>query len=255
MKGIKLAIVFAFLLSAGSLAGNWYLFQQYDLERAAREDLESQIVQLEERNASQESQLKLNREELERLNSQIQDETEKSSSLQEKLSQAEAEADGLRKRVSDLEEENEELKAPAVLSPVTETEVVEEGEGPSELVPAPDVVPVPMPVVKPAVVPAPPEPKAVLPAVPAASAPAPAAPAVDERPKQVLSVNRKFNFAVVNFGSRDKLQVGSLLQVEQNGKPVGRLQVEKLYENFSACTILEENKPSSIKEGDLVRLA
>ena len=106
MKGIKFAVVFAFLLSAGSLAGNWYLFQQYGLERAAREDLESQIVQLEERNASQESQLKLNREELGRLNTQIEDETEKSRSLQEKLSQAEEEADGLRKRVSHLQQEN-----------------------------------------------------------------------------------------------------------------------------------------------------
>lgn len=254
MKGIKFAVVFAFLLSAGSLAGNWYLFQQYDLERAAREDLESQIVQLEERNASQESQLKLNREELQRLGTQIEDEAKRSRSLQEKLSQAEEEADGLRQKVSDLEEEKENLVGPASLSPVAKTEVVEENEELPELPPPPARSPAPMPVVKSAIVPAAAKSKDASPAVPAPAL-APAVPAVDERPKQVLSVNRKFNFAVVNFGSRDKLQVGSTLQVEQNGKPVGRLQVEKLYENFSACTILEENKPASIREGDLVRLA
>ncbi|MBI2167595.1 MAG: hypothetical protein HYU34_05060 [Candidatus Omnitrophica bacterium] len=254
MKGIKFAVVFAFLLSAGSLTGSWYLFQQYQMERAAREDLESQIVQLEERNASQESQLKLNREELERLNAQIEDETKKSRSLQEKLTQAEEEAGGLRERVSELEEENKNLARPAVLTPPAETEAVEENEELPKLPPPPVLSPAPMPVAKPVALPAAAKPKDVSPAVPVAT-PAPAAPAVDERPKQVLSVNRKFNFAVVNFGSRDKLQVGSLLQVEQNGKPVGRLQVEKLYENFSACTILEETKPSSIKEGDLVRLA
>ena len=77
----------------------------------------------------------------------------------------------------------------------------------------------------------------------------------DARPSQVLSVNRQFNFVVVNVGIRDHVKIGDTLRVEQGGKLIGRLAVEKLYENFSACTIIEEAKPSEIKEGDLVRFA
>jgi hypothetical protein len=83
----------------------------------------------------------------------------------------------------------------------------------------------------------------------------PQAAPVDQRPNQVLSVNRKFNFVVVNMGLRNRLKMGDTLRVEQNGKLIGRIQVEKLYENFAACTILEEIKPAQIQEGDLVRIA
>lgn len=76
-----------------------------------------------------------------------------------------------------------------------------------------------------------------------------------QRPTQVLSVNRQFNFVVVNMGFRHRLKVGDILHVEEKGKLVGRIQVEKLYENFSACKIIEETQPTQIKEGDFVRLA
>ena len=90
----------------------------------------------------------------------------------------------------------------------------------------------------------------------AALPPAPSVkPVEDARPQQVLTVNRQFNFVVVNMGLRDKVKIGDVLRVEQKGKLIGRIQVEKLYENFSACAIMEEVKPAQIHEGDLVRLA
>ena len=79
-------------------------------------------------------------------------------------------------------------------------------------------------------------------------------PATDNRPQQVLSVNRQFNFVVVNVGLRDKVKIGDVLRVEENGKLIGKIQVEKLYDNFSACAIMEETRPAQIHEGDMIRI-
>lgn len=69
---------------------------------------------------------------------------------------------------------------------------------------------------------------------------------------QVLTVNRKFNFVVVNMGLKDKVKIGDTLHVERGGKKIGKVQVEKIYENFAAATIAEEPKNAPIKEGDFV---
>ena len=71
----------------------------------------------------------------------------------------------------------------------------------------------------------------------------------------VLVVNREFNFIVVNMGSRDGIKPGQYLEVVRNGKPLARVQVERIYENMSAANILAETvgKGEVIKEGDQVR--
>jgi len=72
---------------------------------------------------------------------------------------------------------------------------------------------------------------------------------------QVMTLNRDFNFVVLNLGTRDGMKMGDRFQVLQNGKTIATVEVEKLYENFSAATILEEKKKSAIKEGDLIHRA
>ncbi len=67
---------------------------------------------------------------------------------------------------------------------------------------------------------------------------------------RILTVNRKFNFVVINMGLQDGLKVGDKVNVLKNGKPGAVLQVEKLYDKFSAATILEENPQAQIQEGD-----
>jgi hypothetical protein len=84
---------------------------------------------------------------------------------------------------------------------------------------------------------------------------APAKKAADQRQNQVLSVNREFKFVVVNLGLRDKIKIGDMLQVESNGKLVGRVKVDRLLDGFSVCKIVEELNPAKIQEGNLVRLA
>lgn len=69
----------------------------------------------------------------------------------------------------------------------------------------------------------------------------------------VLVVNREFNFIVVNLGSRDGIKAGQFLEVSRAGQPIGRVQVERVYENMSAANILPEATKGEIKEGDHVR--
>lgn len=69
---------------------------------------------------------------------------------------------------------------------------------------------------------------------------------------KVMTVNRKFNFVIVNQGMRENVKIGDRFNVQKNGKIIGDLQVEKLYDDFTAATILQEDKDAPIAEGDLV---
>lgn len=72
---------------------------------------------------------------------------------------------------------------------------------------------------------------------------------------KVLTVNRKFNFVVVNFGIQDGVKMGDKLKIFKSGKEVATIQIEKLYDKFSAATILQEDSAQQIVEGDEVRKA
>jgi len=82
--------------------------------------------------------------------------------------------------------------------------------------------------------------------------PAEAAPSEDSR---ILTVNRKFNFIVVNIGLRDGLRMGDKVQVMQDGTQKALAQIEKIYDKFSAATLLDEDKSNPVHEGDTVRRA
>ena len=236
MKGIKVAIGFAFILSTASLAGNVFLFQRFNAERNARQQLESRQAQLEDQNAFLKSEVARTdhlKQENERFLAQIKDYTNQRNTLKKELDEAYKQASDLRKRIQELEAEKNGLAQQVNLGVVTDQAVVREA----------------------AKLPAPPAAKVEEKKVPDQGKKKAQETAVDPRPLQVLSVNRQFRFVVVNVGLRGHVKLGDTLRVEQNGKLVGRIQVEKLYENFSACTILEEIKPDQIREGDLVRVA
>lgn len=229
MKGIKFAIGLAFLLSAASLAGNLFLFQRFNAERTAREQLESRQVQLEDQNAflkSETARLDQLKQENENFLTQIKDYTNQRDTLKKELDGSYRQASDLRKRIQELETAKQALAQQVSLGSVTDEAVVREA---AKLPPVP----------------------------PQAAAKVKEEKKVEEtdpRPLQILSVNRQFKFVVVNVGLRGRVKLGDTLRVEQGGKPIGRIQVEKLYENFSACAILEEIKPAQIREGDLVRI-
>jgi hypothetical protein len=70
---------------------------------------------------------------------------------------------------------------------------------------------------------------------------------------KVLTVNRKFNFVVVNQGLQDGLKMGDRLAVFKQGQEVATVQVEKLYDKFSAATLVAENPKQQVVEGDEIR--
>ncbi len=230
----------------------------------------------------------------ERLRGQLKDYVRQRDDLKKEMDGVNDKALELQKQIRKLEDEKKELKKELDLAKAAENAVVQETNRlpavPNATLPSPSAVPVvadeprevkPAAVEKTEKIVQPPmklevpkkeevkkepfklfgrkkeeKPQEVKPvAKEAPPAAAPAKPAEDARPQQVLTVNRQFNFVVVNMGLRNKVKIGDVLRVEQQGKLIGRIQVEKLYENFSACAIMEEIKPAQIHEGDLVRLA
>jgi ribosomal protein S17 len=81
-----------------------------------------------------------------------------------------------------------------------------------------------------------------------------AAAAATTGPK-VLTVNRKFNFVVINQGLQDGLKMGDKLKVLKQGQEVAVVQIEKLYDKFSAATLMSENPKQQVVEGDEIRKA
>jgi hypothetical protein len=72
---------------------------------------------------------------------------------------------------------------------------------------------------------------------------------------KVLTVNRKFNFVVVNQGLQEGLKMGDRLKVLRQGKEIATVQIEKLYDKFSAATLVEEDPKQQVVEGDEIRKA
>ncbi|MDD5225755.1 MAG: hypothetical protein PHV97_01045 [Candidatus Omnitrophica bacterium] len=72
---------------------------------------------------------------------------------------------------------------------------------------------------------------------------------------KVLTVNRKFNFVVINQGLQEGLKMGDKLKVLKQDKEVATVQIEKLYDKFSAATLVEEDPKQQVVEGDEIRKA
>lgn len=244
MKGFKFLAVFTFLISAASLAASGFLYQQVRTEQAAYEKLEERYAQLEERNAElrgMETKFGQIQQEVDRLRGQIKGYVEQREEARREVDEAYRQIAELRKQIKTVEAARGELTSQAAMEDVEEKAIVQEA---AKLSGAPAPLEIPKEAKgkkkgekeKPA-------------------APLPTVAAEDSRPTQVLTVNRQFNFVVVNVGLRDRVKIGDTLRIEQGGQLVGRVAIEKLYENFSACTIVEEIKPHQIKEGDLVRPA
>lgn len=71
----------------------------------------------------------------------------------------------------------------------------------------------------------------------------------------VLLVNRKYNFVVVNLGSRQSLNLNDVVSIQQEGNEIAKARVEKVYDDYSAAYIIEEQSERPIAEGDAVTRA
>ncbi len=68
---------------------------------------------------------------------------------------------------------------------------------------------------------------------------------------KVAVVNKEFNFAVINLGSKDNVTVGDEFLVSRDGKSIGVIKIEKVHESMSAAGFAPELK-DLIKENDVV---
>lgn len=69
---------------------------------------------------------------------------------------------------------------------------------------------------------------------------------------KVAVVNKEYNFAVINLGSKDGVKLLDEFSVVQSGKVIGSLKVEKVHESMSAAGFGPELK-DNIKENDVVQ--
>jgi septal ring factor EnvC (AmiA/AmiB activator) len=69
---------------------------------------------------------------------------------------------------------------------------------------------------------------------------------------QVVVVNREYDFIVMNLGKNHGLSIGQEFQVVQGSEVLGKVKVEKVYDELSAAAILPGSKKDRIREGDSV---
>jgi uncharacterized phage infection (PIP) family protein YhgE len=92
------------------------------------------------------------------------------------------------------------------------------------------------------------------PGMPSLSAPSPVQAAnVSSSQGQVVVVNRDYDFVVMNLGRNHGLQIGQEFQIVRGSEVVGRVKVEKVYDELAAAAILPDSKKDAIREGDLLK--
>ena len=252
MGGVKFAIFVAFVLSLAALAGTGYLYQELNAERRQRQALEAAQVQFQDKVNAVEQTSEQYRTELERMRSQLASYTTERQKLNDEVEKGKSQISDLKKKLTDAESK---------AAPTSFEDENAIGVGPQPTTELNDLkVEVPRASVKTEAAPvAKPEVKKESLKPSSEPSPAPAKTAKSEppsvKPAQVLTVNRKFNFVVVNIGIRENVKMGDELIIERNGKAVGLAKVEKLYENFSAATILKEPKDAPFQGGESVRRA
>jgi len=67
---------------------------------------------------------------------------------------------------------------------------------------------------------------------------------------KILVVNKEYNFAVVNLGSKDGVAMGDIFSVYHDNKFVGDVKVEKLHDSMAAAGFSSPDIKSKILEGD-----
>jgi hypothetical protein len=71
---------------------------------------------------------------------------------------------------------------------------------------------------------------------------------------KISVVNKEYNFAVINLGNKDGVNVGDVFSVIHNNKNAGDLKVEKVHDNMSAAGFVTPDLKDIIAEGDRVEL-
>ena len=68
---------------------------------------------------------------------------------------------------------------------------------------------------------------------------------------KVLVINRDYNFLVINLGSKDGIEMGSVFCVYHNNKYIGDVKVEKIHDSMAATGFLSGDI-NKVSEGDKI---
>lgn len=79
-----------------------------------------------------------------------------------------------------------------------------------------------------------------------------ARPSVSASEGKVLVVNREYNFAVINLGSKDGVAIGDVFYVYHNNKYIGDITLEKIHDSMAAAGFASSKMKNKIAEGDRV---
>jgi DNA repair exonuclease SbcCD ATPase subunit len=71
---------------------------------------------------------------------------------------------------------------------------------------------------------------------------------------KVLVVNKDYNFAVINLGSKDGVNINDIFSVYNKNKYIGDMKVEKVHESMSAANFLSAEIKDKVREGDKVSI-
>ncbi|MBI4598351.1 MAG: hypothetical protein HY737_08140 [Candidatus Omnitrophica bacterium] len=211
-----------------------------------RQDLAASDDQLKQAVAKQTELAKSleNRDkEIGRITKDLEQSRNEAKTVSAKLNQLQTERDGLRQRIAELEKAKTDLQASSGEGgePTVELGKVKvNGEAPVAMSIASASAPVGRTIATPS-------------GVGASASSKPSAGASSASDGQVVVVNREYDFIVMNLGKNQGLIVGQEFQVMRNREVLGRVKVEKVYDELSAAAILPNSKKDSIREGDSVR--
>jgi archaellum component FlaC len=69
---------------------------------------------------------------------------------------------------------------------------------------------------------------------------------------KVLVINKDYNFAVINLGSKDGVAMGDLFYVYHANKYIGDIKIEKIHDAMSAAGFVSADTKNRVNEGDKV---
>ena len=69
---------------------------------------------------------------------------------------------------------------------------------------------------------------------------------------KVITINRPYDFIVIDLGRRDGIQMGDMLKVHHDREVIGVVRVERVYETLSAAAILNDDVRLKVTETDTV---
>lgn len=227
--GVKFFIVLSFVFSLVAFVSSLFLFRQLQAERKAKTSMEAEQIQFRDKSKSMEEQTANFKKESEAFKKQIDELAEERDNLKKAIEDKQKQLSSIQGQLQKVTSELNEMKKKAqsvvnVASNATAAVAADSTKSVSSMTAPQSIISNVQPVG-----------------------------ASTSKTPRVLTVNRKFNFVVVNLGMKDQMKVGDVLTVEKNGKFSGTIKIEKLYENFSAAAIENENSNSPIAEGDPVR--